>query len=59
MAIAYNKRTHRCGELRASNVDTVATLSGWVHTVRDHGGMAFVDIFRNPNYDKKIELPNL
>ena len=37
-------RTHTCGELRAADVGTDATLMGWVHKVRDLGGLIFIDV---------------
>ncbi len=37
-------RTHLCDELRASDVGREVRLSGWVHRVRDHGGVLFVDL---------------
>lgn len=37
-------RTHTCDELRPAHVDQVVTLVGWVDTVRDHGGVIFIDL---------------
>ncbi len=37
-------RTHTCGALRATDADSTVRLSGWVHRVRDHGGVLFVDL---------------
>src|SRR4029079_19560624 len=37
-------RTHTCGALRGDHVGADATLLGWVHRVRDLGGVTFVDV---------------
>ncbi len=38
------RRTHTCGELRASDAGRRAILMGWVHRRRDHGGVLFVNL---------------
>lgn len=37
-------RTHNCGELQKENVGEVVKISGWVKTIRDHGGVIFMDL---------------
>jgi len=37
-------RTHTCGELRPHHVSGEAVLLGWVHRVRDLGGLLFIDV---------------
>ena len=37
-------RTHTCGELRIANLNTVVTLAGWIQTIRNFGGMSFIDL---------------
>lgn len=37
-------RTHTCGELRISDINKEAKLSGWVQTIRKFGSITFVDI---------------
>ena len=40
----HRYRSHTCGALRSGDVGRTVRLSGWVHRVRDHGGLLFIDL---------------
>jgi aspartyl-tRNA synthetase len=40
----HRYRSHTCGALRESDIDQTVRLSGWVHRIRDHGGVLFIDL---------------
>jgi aspartyl-tRNA synthetase len=44
LSILIMKRTHHCAELTSADIDATASLEGWVDTIRDQGGIIFVDL---------------
>src|SRR3569623_991494 len=40
----HRYRTHTCAALSLGDVGNNVRLSGWVHRVRDHGGLLFIDL---------------
>ncbi|MCF7791779.1 MAG: aspartate--tRNA ligase [Victivallales bacterium] len=37
-------RTIYCGKISKNDIDKTVKVSGWVHSVRDHGGIIFIDL---------------
>jgi aspartyl-tRNA synthetase len=37
-------RTHHCAQLTSADLGTTVSLVGWVDSIRDHGGIIFVDL---------------
>ena len=50
-------RTHTCGALRPADVGRDATLLGWIHRVRDLGGLLFLDV-RDRHGLTQVMVPN-
>lgn len=40
----HTYRSHTCADLNAAHVGESVRLSGWVHRIRDHGGVLFIDL---------------
>ena len=40
----HKYRTHNCVELTLNNVGEMVRIAGWVHSIRDHGGLVFIDV---------------
>ena len=40
----HRYRSHTCGALRNTDIGKPVRLSGWVHRVRDFGGVLFIDL---------------
>ena len=52
-------RSHSCAQLSRSNVGETARLSGWVHRVRDHGGLLFIDLRDHYGMTQVVADPDL
>lgn len=55
----HRYRSHTCAALRKSDVGSTVRLSGWVHRVRDHGGILFIDIRDHYGLTQIVASPDL
>ena len=38
------KRSHHCAQLTTAELGATVSLLGWVDSIRDHGGILFIDL---------------
>lgn len=59
MSEMHRYRTHTCAALRQGDVGNNVRLSGWVHRVRDHGGLLFIDLRDHYGLTQLVVDPDL
>ncbi len=40
----FKYRTHTCNEISESDIEKEVKLAGWIQSIRDHGGVIFLDL---------------
>ena len=53
------RRTHMCGDLRASDAGQTVLLMGWAHRRRDHGAVIFIDLRDRTGHTQAIFHENV
>ncbi|HEY8577094.1 MAG TPA: aspartate--tRNA ligase [Devosia sp.] len=54
----HRYRSHTCGALTAKDAGETVRLSGWVHRIRDHGGLLFIDLRDNYGVTQAVIDPD-
>lgn len=57
--IKTNFKDHNCGQLNLTNIDEHITLSGWVSTIRDLGGILFVELRDRSGFFQIVANPQV
>lgn len=57
--IKTNFKDHNCGQLNLTNIDEQITLSGWVSTIRDLGGILFVELRDRSGFFQIVANPQV
>ena len=52
-------KDHECGKLRLEDIDKTVTLSGWVSTVRDLGGILFIELRDRSGFFQLVANPQI
>ena len=52
-------KTHNCGELNLSNENQEIVLSGWVSTIRDLGGILFIELRDRSGFFQLVANPQI
>jgi len=56
--MSFPKRTNTCGNLRPENEGSEIVLNGWIQTVRDMGGLIFIDLRDRYGITQLVILPD-